>query len=1077
MADAATATGRPTRESVLAEIVARATTLSERLATRPELAVTEHAERRLSRWSETVARGEPERFAVRLALDGLDPRSALAVVGDAPTAPGPLPAWARLVGDALAGFEGGATPDDRSFPPVGAPPVPLQDLTVPFVRVTRRRLLERIDPPGTAVGPEIVRTFEEELLRQLGTLLSPVADLEFRQWRRPRLDPFDEAIVRASGTPGDALYRAWVEELRAGGLAGLLREYAVVARLLGILALGWVEATAEFLERVVADAGLLAKRFLGGAPVGPLVAVGGASSDPHRGRRRVVGCTFESGLRLVYKPKNLRTEVVYGRILEWLNERGAAPSVRALAVLDRGDYGWVELAANDGVADVEAASRYYRRAGLLLALLYGIGAKDCHAENVVAAGEHPVVVDAETVLHPALVPPDAPDPDELDALHEAIDRYQSSVLGVGLLPDWMVGTDGRALDVSGLGAVDEQLGLEQVPAWEAPNTDAARLALTPFPVGPFRNVLRVDGEPQRPEEFADDVCAGFSAGYEILRRHRSELLSEDGPLEELRAAPVRVLFRPTQLYARAVLAAHVPRHLRYGVEYGIELDALGRVLLDGPDPARMWELHRLEQRDLDATDTPYLAAPGGAPGLLAGDGRLLVRFRASALETARARLTSLDEADERFQLALVRAALSTRLAPSGATAGDAEADPAAADPAAAAGRLATQLEETAIRAGAAAAWIGLTLADEAERWALRPTSYDLYEGTAGIALFLAAAGRVADHGFRSLAIAALRPALDLAARNPRRLAVLRGIGGSAGCGGIVYALALCAELLGDEQPLEAAQRLVRAVPAKAIEDDTALDLMAGAAGLLAGALALDRVAGGDTVAVELADACGRRLASQAVEIDDGTIAWRTLGGRVLDGVSHGTSGIALNLIRLAVRTDDDMLLDLALRALAGESGRFDAGHGGWPDRRFEDPPVVASWCHGAAGIGLARLGLLELPLPSEAHDLARRDLNRAAAAVLAGETVLDHLCCGRAGEIDFLVALAQATGDPAALARARELAGELAGRIEASAPLRFRTPDATAGISVCGLYQGVAGVGYALLRAAEPGLPSVLAWR
>lgn len=198
---------------------------------------------------------------------------------------------------------------------------------------------------------------------------------------------------------------------------------------------------------------------------------------------------------------------------------------------------------------------------------------------------------------------------------------------------------------------------------------------------------------------------------------------------------------------------------------------------------------------------------------------------------------------------------------------------------------------------------------------------------------------------------------------------------------------------------------------------------------------------------------------------------------MLDGASHGTSGIAVTLARLAARTDDGALLGLALRALAGESERFDGEYGGWPDRRFDEPVVVASWCHGAAGIGLARLGLLELRLPREARERARSDLARAASAVSASETSLDHLCCGRAGEIDFLVELAQATGDPAPLARARRLAGELAGRVEAGAPLRLRAPDTTAGIPVPGLYQGLAGVGYALLRARAPELPGLLAWR
>jgi lantibiotic modifying enzyme len=47
----------------------------------------------------------------------------------------------------------------------------------------------------------------------------------------------------------------------------------------------------------------------------------------------------------------------------------------------------------------EEIKRYYQRAGQLLCLLYVLGANDCHNENLIACGEHPVLVDLETLMH------------------------------------------------------------------------------------------------------------------------------------------------------------------------------------------------------------------------------------------------------------------------------------------------------------------------------------------------------------------------------------------------------------------------------------------------------------------------------------------------------------------------------------------------------------------------------------------------------------------------------------------------------------------------------------------------------
>jgi type 2 lantibiotic biosynthesis protein LanM len=1073
----------------LGGLVARASTLRERMAGAVDLVPGDPdiAARRLSRWSEQVARGDERRFAARLALDGLDRERALLVVGEAVRhRTDALPDWARFVEEGLARAGRADLDDDPCLPAPGEDPVPLQELTVPFVQAARERLTTRIARDPSLVEPEVLNELEQQLLRQLGSLVSPVAHLAFRAWRRRRLHGFDEALERALGNPGRALYDEWVSGLRAGGLGELLSEYAVLARKVGTLALGWVDATAEFLERLARDGRLVAEMFAGGRPLGPLIRLGGAFSDPHRGRRRVVGCTFACGLRLVYKPKSLRSEVVYGRLADWLNEHGAAPPLRALSVLDCGDHGWVELAENVDVPDIESARRYYRRAGMLLALLYGIGGNDCHSENLVAAGEHPLVVDSETVLHPALLPPDAPVGEELDALHLAVDRYAGSVLGIGLLPDWTVGPDGRAFDVSGLGAIEPQVGLDPVPQWEHPNSDVARLVSRETIVEPLANVLRVAGRAQRPEAYVDEICSGFREAYAILADRRDELLAPDGLLAALRDAPVRVIFRGTQLYARVVNVAHVPDHLRFGVDQSIELEALARPLVDGPDPDVFWELHRREQRDLEATDTPYFAVPGGAEGLLDGNGRALVRFRASALASARRRLESLGDEDRDLQLALLRAALSTRFSPVAQASREPASGADAAEEAApgralqAARLLGEELEATAISSGGGAAWVGLSLGDEAERWVLRPTAYDLYQGAVGIAVFLAALARVDnDERWRDLCLRALAPTLEEAERHPGRLAVLRGVGGSSGSGGTIYGLVLVARLLGEDRPLDAARRIASGLTAAAFGQDETLDLMSGTAGALSALLALDRTDGDDRGALELAALAGRRLAAAAVELDEGGIGWKTIRGRALDGFSHGTAGLALALARLLARTGDEELLPVVRGGLRAESGRYDAALGGWPDRREDEGGrhALTNWCHGAAGIGLSRLGLLELPLPADVHELARRDLERAASAVRARGSLLDHLCCGGAGESEFLFELAGATGDDEVSTAASRRCDELAERILAGEAPRLNRPEAAGrAVPSPGLFQGTAGVGLVLLRRCDPALPSVLSW-
>jgi lantibiotic modifying enzyme len=134
---------------------------------------------------------------------------------------------------------------------------------------------------------------------------------------------------------------------------------------------------------------------------------------------------------------------------------------------------------------------------------------------------------------------------------------------------------------------------------------------------------------------------------------------------------------------------------------------------------------------------------------------------------------------------------------------------------------------------------------------------------------------------------------------------------------------------------------------------------------------------------------------------------------------------------------------------------------------------MTSWCYGAAGIGLARLGgLTVLDTPA-----VRQDLEVALSTTLAhGLPSLDNLCCGNFGRIEFLLASAQRLQRPELLMTAQRHASTLVHRatqlghfhLLANLPRHASNP---------GLFQGYAGIGYELLRLAAPeSIPSVLLW-
>jgi len=195
----------------------------------------------------------------------------------------------------------------------------------------------------------------------------------------------------------------------------------------------------------------------------------------------------------------------------------------------------------------------------------------------------------------------------------------------------------------------------------------------------------------------------------------------------------------------------------------------------------------------------------------------------------------------------------------------------------------------------------------------------------------------------------------------------------------------------------------------------------------------------------------------------------------LTGFSHGAAGIAFALLCLHGACGDARFLAAAEQALDYEAAVFYQSQGNWPDFRSAQkisPVCGNTWCHGAPGIGLARVGgLSQLDTPE-----LRRDIETALSATraMAGTEGYDHLCCGHFGRLDLLLATARRLDRPELEVEGRRWASDRTRRAQAAGhfDIQAGVPGALNNPS---LFHGTAGIGYQLLRLVYP-LPSMLLW-
>ena len=295
---------------------------------------------------------------------------------------------------------------------------------------------------------------------------------------------------------------------------------------------------------------------------------------------------------------------------------------------------------------------------------------------------------------------------------------------------------------------------------------------------------------------------------------------------------------------------------------------------------------------------------------------------------------------------------------------------------------------------------------------------------------------------------------------------------------LAYALTCVAKYLNEDRYIAIATALCEHITPERIFSDRSLDIIGGSAGAILSLLTLYD-ATGDGKILDIAITCGRHLCDQAVENADGSIAWRSdPDGLLLAGFSHGTAGMALALARLHAACGDPSFLDVGWKAIQYERTVYDAEQRNWPAflpqgrKRF-----INTWCHGAPGVALGRLGCLNL-FPEEQRSSMLQELQIALDTTVAtGITQIDHLCCGNLGRIDILFTAGRQLQDQ----RLKEIA--MAGatlvlqRAKDNRAFSLATDPQRNACFQPGFFRGISGVGYALLRFAEPEhIPSAMLW-
>lgn len=771
----------------------------------------------------------------------------------------------------------------------------------------------------------------------------------------------------------------------------------------------------ELLERYQGDLQELSARMAWTTATTRIAHLSWGSGDTHNGGRSVAVLELDNDHRIVYKPRDLSSDVAFHRAVSALVDHGVA-DLRCLKVLPRMGYGWMEYV--DSAQQPTPQEKYFERIGAVTALLHVLHATDMHFENVVTDSQgYPVVVDTETLLTPKPRLPAGYGAGAASTIGQRL--LNESVASIGTLP-LAVSVPGRggSIDIGATGFTESQKSPFRSHVLREAGQDTMHLAFENLPpTGHNTNPVASARDAAELLDRRDSIQHGFRAVMSWIRRNRATIGAQ--LRQDLRAAPLRYVHAPTVFYTQLL---RIAAHPSVSEDQASQLAVLGRVYIRDPyasgDQVPRHELHQLQ-----AGDVPYFMHRAGDTVLRTVDGTPVRHdfFEADGMELLERGLRRAEPAAVEQQCNIIED-LFVRLIPdndsgtgvSAATIHSPAGTPAHQD------NLLGRLHAVATEIAAAvipstdprhpSTWVGpLVTADDAEQWNPGTLGYDLYGGSPGLALALAGVGALTeDHRLLEVSQSVLDPIeeqLSSGALADQDLSA----GAATGMSGTAWAIATARRISGRPDPDKTLRSLDQI--ADNLPSQRRVEFTTGSIGALAAANALwshgdiaDNEAGRGMVR-RIGDSVVEQTAKQFPQMKAEAVAPSTTKEPLYTGYAHGLAGMIPHLITYGTQFSDQRALLLAgqmqqLLALAFDGTDW-ARRPGTRQRSW-------AWCHGAPGLlqswAETRRHAPDAADPEELSTLRELTLTRG----LGNNSTYCH---GDLGSLDGLLEAARAEGD------------------------------------------------------------------
>jgi type 2 lantibiotic biosynthesis protein LanM len=368
--------------------------------------------------------------------------------------------------------------------------------------------------------------------------------------------------------------------------------------------------------------------------------------DQHNGKSTAIVSLTENQ-KLVFKPTNAAISKSYFILLDWVGQYlDMGNSI--YQIHNKKNYHWQEFVSEKHCDTSEDLQTYYKRAGYLLCILYIINATDYHAENLIAHGDTPVLIDHETVILPKI------STHFKEYYRQFNEGKKDTVLNTFLLPnneakeDFPVGACGLGYSKQTHAYRDKKMGVNRFTKYWRMVTKLVEEDYIKC------NIPTLNGKKVFAEEHLQDFLSGFEDCYQLLLKNKEFLLSQDSPIQHFNNVPIRYIWRSTSAYRIIINFMKEPKNLMDKTQYEQKIrNYLAVAYKNFPQDSPLLNILEHEITQVLRGDIPYFEVNSSSKDLETEFGTIKDFFELTAVENIERKLNKLTFEDLEYQKNLI----------------------------------------------------------------------------------------------------------------------------------------------------------------------------------------------------------------------------------------------------------------------------------------------------------------------------------------------------------------------------------------------------------------------------------------